>query len=605
MEGENSKMETVGDTSRVSSGPAVTTANTTFTSEAFRLEPRDGERLGSTIQDSSQNSQHGNATYHKKKTPSFQITSVVLNEGGEESPDETEDISDILDTSKMSDLDKETPSYSEEYSKSDDIAVLPAVIPTSAPFGITAAVVQHNQSRGLITATLPKGISEALAEADGAVLPSDADNLTNRFKIVKIASNKPIKKGRWVCCDYMDTPTTTSVSSKNTEAPSQQSTAGPSTARPAPNQPVVIPLNQMQTMQMTAQAQQQPAISQSHYVPTPHTGGIVSGTAYSNQMSTQGFPPSTAPSGTPATQNIQLNAQQQQIQQMIQQQQILQQQQMKQQIQSSSAMPSQVLDSHQIGAMNQASTSSSAKDSSPIAQSSVIQQQQLIGKSHEGGQPQQLNPQQSMAANQGMMSQPSQQQYQQLPPQGQQNTLQQQQSVQHTIPSQQQSMTQMQQQDQMTNKDQSPSSHTIPNYQNNPQQQSQMQQPTQHQPQLAQQPLSLQSQAQSQQPSKQSSPQLTNPQQQQQHTSSPSTGVTHATTMSGAVPVSAHSSMVSSNIAANISNQMNAAAAAAVAQHLSGKIAIGSSIPTSTPEANEGEGAASDDATPGDEDKAR
>jgi hypothetical protein len=33
-----------------------------------------------------------------------------------------------------------------------------------------------------------------LAEADG-VVPSDTENLSNRFKIVKIASNKPFKKG--------------------------------------------------------------------------------------------------------------------------------------------------------------------------------------------------------------------------------------------------------------------------------------------------------------------------------------------------------------------------------------------------------------------------
>jgi hypothetical protein len=62
-----------------------------------------------------------------------------------------------------------------------------------------------------------------------------------RFKVVKIVSNEPFKKGRWVCMDYFDHTTTTSASSSGKDSQQGQGTMPPSnnptTTGQAPQQP--------------------------------------------------------------------------------------------------------------------------------------------------------------------------------------------------------------------------------------------------------------------------------------------------------------------------------------------------------------------------------
>ncbi|XP_069958398.1 protein bunched, class 2/F/G isoform isoform X3 [Cherax quadricarinatus] len=186
------------------------------TSETLRL---DGDRTNLHLQAAGS---APSQPYPKKKNSSFQITSItsrLSNDGGEDSADDTEDISDIMDSSKVTDFDQETPSFSEDYSKSEEVFFGPApVIPTSSQYGITA-LVQQTGSGGVMTAMLPQGVTVnvteggiALAKADGE--SDDVNHWQNRFKIVKIDSNEPFKRGRWICLDFMDSPAVTAASSQ-------------------------------------------------------------------------------------------------------------------------------------------------------------------------------------------------------------------------------------------------------------------------------------------------------------------------------------------------------------------------------------------------------
>ncbi|CAL4156097.1 unnamed protein product, partial [Meganyctiphanes norvegica] len=180
------------------------------TSETIRI---DGDRSNLHLQAVAPPASQGFQQQQKKKSSSFQITSItsrLSNDGGEDSADDTDDIS-LMDDSKVTDIDQETPSFSEDYSKSEEVFFGPApVIPTSSQYGITA-LVQQTGSGGVMTARLPQGVTVnvtegglALAKADGE--SDDVDDWHNRFKIVKIDSNEPFKRGRWICLDFMDSP---------------------------------------------------------------------------------------------------------------------------------------------------------------------------------------------------------------------------------------------------------------------------------------------------------------------------------------------------------------------------------------------------------------
>ncbi|XP_047739512.1 TSC22 domain family protein 1 isoform X1 [Hyalella azteca] len=625
MEGEQPLIEQSGG--EVPSQPLT---NTNFSSEAFCIELRDVDRptnLNSLDTSLSNPQSQNNQNYQRKKNhSSFQITSVVLNDGAEDSPDETEDMSDILDSSKIeSDFEKETPSYSEEYSKSEEPICVStaAVLPTSTQYGITA-VVQQNQSGGLLTSRLPQGITVnvtkggiALAEADG-VVPSDTENLSNRFKIVKIASNKPFKKGRWVCFDFMDSPATSAVGVRGPETPGQHNVAIPLASQipQSHNQPMLsqnvpqqIPqLHQNQQTSPQLPLQQSSALGQHQYGSMTQTCSMASGTpVYTSQMSSQGYQSGTSISSTMSQQGIQMNIQQQQqqqYQQHIQQQQLQQQihQQHQMQQNQNSVIASQVMDSQQV--VNTAPLSSSVSESSPSAQALGavgIMQQPL--KHHDGCQPQNIPVQGqsvgSVLQNQSVISQ-SQQNYQPMPMQHPEQPS--------SVPSQQQPqqtpMTQMQQgslpppqqqqamqQDQMNVvHDQSPSF-----------------QPSQSQ--MVQQPINLQSQGQNQVLSNQGSPQMTYAQQQQPQHSILQSGGTSILPQGGVVHSSAGFFNTITNAAnlssSNNSNQMASSSATLVqpqmmqAQTACNITAVTSDAREGIPEAS----AASDEATPGDEDK--
>ncbi|XP_064638620.1 TSC22 domain family protein 1-like isoform X2 [Lineus longissimus] len=117
-----------------------------------------------------------NASMSKKKS-SFQITSVSamkhseMHEGDADSMDDldethTEDVSsEVLDCSKTTDIEPD-PSSTEE-------------TPPMANLGLVVEAIKVDKERS---------------------------DTTSRFKVVKIASKEPFKRGRWWCSDFSDEP---------------------------------------------------------------------------------------------------------------------------------------------------------------------------------------------------------------------------------------------------------------------------------------------------------------------------------------------------------------------------------------------------------------
>ncbi|XP_046383522.1 protein bunched, class 2/F/G isoform-like isoform X2 [Ischnura elegans] len=183
----------------------------------------------------------------RKKAPSFQITSVTVNsrmsnDGGDDSADDldeshTEDNSDVIDSSKITDIENETPSFSEDTFSKDDIFFNPSaaslgtapVIPTSSQYGL--AIVSEGGGGAGVTGGVPgaNAMSSGVTCSDLHVSVSDnvinintkseeRDTVTNRnerFKVVKIESTEPFKRGRWVCMDFLDHSNTSSSIAKD------------------------------------------------------------------------------------------------------------------------------------------------------------------------------------------------------------------------------------------------------------------------------------------------------------------------------------------------------------------------------------------------------
>lgn len=169
----------------------------------------------------------------RKKT-SFQITSVTVgshtsNDGGDDSADDLDE-SHTDDISRMTDFENETPSYSEDTFSKDDV-----FFNSSTSLG-TAPVIPTSSQYGLAIVSTPDGCGNVLNSnsacgnniAGNELHVSVADNVINlglvgskhlegdmrdlhahtgrneRFKVVKIESTEPFKRGRWMCMDYLD-----------------------------------------------------------------------------------------------------------------------------------------------------------------------------------------------------------------------------------------------------------------------------------------------------------------------------------------------------------------------------------------------------------------
>ncbi|XP_076635052.1 uncharacterized protein LOC143348572 [Colletes latitarsis] len=169
----------------------------------------------------------------RKKTSSFQITSIIVgsrmsNDAGEDSNDDldeshTEDNS--VEHSRITDIDIETPSYSEDTFSKEDVffntsnAALSTapVIPTSSQYGLAIVPSEGNNVSNLvndnnintldITSVTDNNIINLLssnAKQDADLREVHSHGRNERFKVVKIESTEPFKRGRWTCMDYLD-----------------------------------------------------------------------------------------------------------------------------------------------------------------------------------------------------------------------------------------------------------------------------------------------------------------------------------------------------------------------------------------------------------------
>lgn len=200
------------------------------TSESLRLnESEKGVSHPTSLQASGHN---------PRKISSFQITSVT--EGSRISTDAGEDSADDLDEShtddisRITDLENETPSFSEDTFSKDDVFYNASsaslgcapVIPTSSQYGLAfvgqdvqnphAGVVPNlnNSDVSDMHVSVTNSSTGSIINIIGNTKPQEGmkeiqEHVRNeRFKVVKIESTEPFRRGRWMCMDYLDHTTT-------------------------------------------------------------------------------------------------------------------------------------------------------------------------------------------------------------------------------------------------------------------------------------------------------------------------------------------------------------------------------------------------------------
>lgn len=175
---------------------------------------------GPILRSASQSSGSG-----KPKTSSFQITSVVtIGSGGagprisSNSNDNGDDSADDLDESHAEDrsvITDETPSFSEDtfskedvfFTSSDAIGSAP-VIPTSSQYGLAIVAPNLTGPGGQNMADVHVSVTDAginlMTNSKKDVDMKDIHHRNERFKVVKIESTEPFRRGRWICMDYLD-----------------------------------------------------------------------------------------------------------------------------------------------------------------------------------------------------------------------------------------------------------------------------------------------------------------------------------------------------------------------------------------------------------------
>lgn len=200
------------------------------TSESLRLNDTEkGNNHPTSLQSASHNT---------RKISSFQITSVtvgsrVSTDAGEDSADDLDE-SHTDDISRITDLENETPSFSEDTFSKDDVFYNASsaslgcapVIPTSSQYGLAIVGQDGNNPNGPGVPTLN---NTDVGEMHVSVTNSGTGSIYNiignpkpaegmkeiqehvrneRFKVVKIESTEPFRRGRWMCMDYLDHTTT-------------------------------------------------------------------------------------------------------------------------------------------------------------------------------------------------------------------------------------------------------------------------------------------------------------------------------------------------------------------------------------------------------------
>lgn len=165
----------------------------------------------------------------KKSSCSFQITGVSLTQRA----DIGEDSADDLDESHTDDIsrvtDNETPSISEDtcsreaedsYLGSCNALCSITVLPTTSQFGLAIIPIDNciidseehtNNSKDEIISKASDITNSTLypmnpkdSSIPPATSPSNSRFPGTRFKIVKVETPEPFRRGRWMCLDYLD-----------------------------------------------------------------------------------------------------------------------------------------------------------------------------------------------------------------------------------------------------------------------------------------------------------------------------------------------------------------------------------------------------------------
>ncbi|KAL4713823.1 hypothetical protein ACJJTC_015477 [Scirpophaga incertulas] len=173
--------------------------------------------------------------HNPRKISSFQITSVtvgsrVSTDAGEDSADDLDE-SHTDDISRVTDIENETPSYSEDTFSKDDVFYNASstslgcapVIPTSSQYGL--AIVGQDTNTNQLGGTVPNSNNSETSDMHVSVTNAGSSSIINlignskpqegmkeiqehvrneRFKVVKIESTEPFRRGRWMCMDYLD-----------------------------------------------------------------------------------------------------------------------------------------------------------------------------------------------------------------------------------------------------------------------------------------------------------------------------------------------------------------------------------------------------------------
>ncbi|XP_030030818.2 protein bunched, class 2/F/G isoform isoform X2 [Manduca sexta] len=175
------------------------------------------------------------AAHNPRKISSFQITSVtvgsrVSTDAGEDSADDLDE-SHTDDISRVTDIENETPSFSEDTFSKDDVFYNASsaslgcapVIPTSSQYGL--AIVGQDNANSQPGGAVPNSNNTEVNDMHVSVTNAGAGSIINlignakpqegmkeiqehvrneRFKVVKIESTEPFRRGRWMCMDYLD-----------------------------------------------------------------------------------------------------------------------------------------------------------------------------------------------------------------------------------------------------------------------------------------------------------------------------------------------------------------------------------------------------------------
>lgn len=161
-----------------------------------------------------------------KPKNSYQITSITVGTrtSDEDSADDLDESHTTDENSRVTDMENETPSYSEDtYSKDDVFATAYAhgmvpIIPTNNMSADLTNCVNSNNNPMVNSAVIGGGgngngnggtkkmpdvrvncVTAAVDKNKGVEIKG-----SERFKVVKIESIEPFKRGRWTCMDYLD-----------------------------------------------------------------------------------------------------------------------------------------------------------------------------------------------------------------------------------------------------------------------------------------------------------------------------------------------------------------------------------------------------------------